>query len=86
MCISNIDPDVGYVQGMSYIAGALLYHSSEEVSYWIFSQLLLSDKYRLKDVFIKGFPGMMKHLAIIELLYQLYFPEVFKYMVLISSV
>ena len=79
--ISNYDNKIGYVQGMSYIAGSLLYHCSEEMSYWIFTQLL--DSYSYNEVFLPKFPGIFKHCAIIELLFQKYFPKLYGYLVFV---
>ena len=50
------DPQLGYVQGMNFPAGAILYHCEESVAFWIFVGLL--EQYNLKTVYDDGFSGM----------------------------
>lgn len=43
-------PDIGYVQGMNYLAGNLLLHTrgrktAEEDAFWLLTRLLTSNKY-----------------------------------------
>ena len=61
---SKYDAKVGYVQGMNFIVGALLYHCSEEIAFWIFVTLI--DYYGIRDVYSPGLPGLYEHTRIID--------------------
>lgn len=74
---AKYDPRVGYVQGMNFLAGALLFHASEAAAFWLFVALL--EDYELRDAFLPGMllldggimiglPGLYKHTQIIDLL------------------
>ncbi|OMJ84266.1 hypothetical protein SteCoe_14689 [Stentor coeruleus] len=60
------DPNLGYVQGMNYIVGALLWHCTEVDAFWIFVGLM--EKHELRDTYLPSFPGLSKHCQIIQLL------------------
>lgn len=47
---SKYDPKVGYVQGMNFIVGALLYHSSEAIAFWLFVSLV--EDHEMKEIFM----------------------------------
>jgi TBC1 domain family member 10 len=55
---------VGYVQGMNFVCGSLLYHCREEAAFWIF--VMLMEDYELEEVYIKGLPGLYKHSLMAE--------------------
>ena len=61
---SCYDPKVGYVQGMNFIAGSLLYHASEEIAFWLFVSLL--DDYELRELYLPDMPGLNKHCQILD--------------------
>lgn len=61
---ANFMPDPGYVQGMNYIMAALLWHCSESQAFWIFTKLITD--YNLRENFIDGLPGLLKHFDVIE--------------------
>ena len=50
--ICKYDPTIGYVQGMNFIMGALLFHCSEEIAFWIFVSLI--DDHEMRDIYIPG--------------------------------
>jgi len=60
------DPKIGYVQGMNFIVGALLYHCSEVIAFWLFVSLI--EDHELRDIFLPGLPGLYKHTQIINML------------------
>ena len=55
---ANIDPEVGYVQGMGFIVGTLLTQMGEEEAFWCTYQLLHSPKFQMREVFKNGFPKL----------------------------
>ena len=61
---ANYDKSVDYVQGMNFIVGALLWHCSETMAFWLFVALI--EDYEMRDVYLPGLPGMFKHNQLIE--------------------
>lgn len=49
---AKYDPKIGYIQGMNFIAGAFLYHSSEVIAFWLFVALI--EDYELREIFLPG--------------------------------
>ncbi len=52
MTFTKYDPKIGYVQGMNFIVGALLYHCSEEIAFWLFVSLI--EDHEMRDVYLPG--------------------------------
>ena len=46
--IAIYDVQVGYVQGMNFLAGALLFHSDEYVAFW--NYVTLYERLELRDI------------------------------------
>ena len=61
---SNYDNKIKYIQGMNFIVGFFLYHCEEYVAFWLFVSLI--EEYNLREIFMEGFPGLKKHVKIIE--------------------
>jgi len=49
LAFSKYDKSIGYVQGMNFIVGCLLYHCSEEIAFWIFVTLI--ENFEMRDIF-----------------------------------
>ena len=62
----RFDPEIGYVQGMNFIAGSLLYHCPEEIAFWLFCRIV--EDYDMRDIYLPGIPGLYKHCQLIDLL------------------
>ena len=45
--------NLGYVQGMNFLAGNLLYHSEEFVAFWLF--VMLFEMFELRDIYLPSF-------------------------------
>lgn len=69
----------GYVQGMNFIMGALLYHCSEEIAFWLFTTLIY--EYQLSELYERRLPGLAKHCEIIDKLILAAFPHVHNHFV-----
>jgi hypothetical protein len=54
--LANIDPEVGYVQGMGFMTGTLLTQMGEEEAFWCMHAFMNNEKYRCREVFRNGFP------------------------------
>eukprot|EP00669_Euglena_mutabilis_P004491 TRINITY_DN15827_c0_g1_i2.p1 TRINITY_DN15827_c0_g1~~TRINITY_DN15827_c0_g1_i2.p1 ORF type:complete len:463 (+),score=86.91 TRINITY_DN15827_c0_g1_i2:49-1389(+) len=55
------DPAVGYVQGMAFVSGALLFYMNEEDTFWMLSTLM--HKYNYHNALIQDFPFVRLCLA-----------------------
>jgi hypothetical protein len=73
MAFSKYDSNLGYVQGMNFIAGALLWHASEVDAFWLFVALM--EDYELRDSYLPSLPGLSKHCQIIQLLTLEFLPR-----------
>ena len=78
VCVSLYEPLVGYVQGMNFLVGSLLWHTSECKAFWLMVSLL--KKYKLEMNYIPGLPGLSKHAQILELLLFEQYPNLLCYL------
>jgi hypothetical protein len=62
---------------MNFIVASLLYHCSEEISFWIFVTLI--EDYELRDIFETNLPGLYKHAHVITNLMETDLPELHKH-------
>lgn len=53
---NHFEPSIGYVQGMSFIAAAILYHAGEVAAFWLLVALM--DKFNVKEIFKQNLPGL----------------------------
>ena len=65
---SNYEPKIKYFQGMNFIVGFFLYHCEEHVAFWLFVSIM--EEYNLRDLFMKGFPGLSTHVKKVESILQ----------------
>ena len=56
MFIKFDNTNCGYVQGMNFIAGALTYHCSPELSFCMFVKLM--QKFQIIDNYVEGLAGL----------------------------
>ena len=75
---SKYDAKIGYVQGMNFIVGALLWHCSEEVAFWLFVSLI--EDYEMRDIYMEGLPGHIKHSTLITRLMETHLPDLFSHL------
>lgn len=69
---AKYDTQLGYVQGMNFIMGALLWHSTEEDAFWLFVALV--EDYELRDNYMPRLPGLSKHAQMLDVLVLEYLP------------
>lgn len=74
---------IGYVQGMNFIVGSILYHANEEIAFWIFVTLI--EEFELHDIYEEHLPGLYKHCHVIENLLDVNLKELHKHFVIIDS-
>ncbi|KAH9578233.1 Rab-GTPase-TBC domain [Trypanosoma melophagium] len=54
---ANLDPTVGYVQGMGFLAATLLLQiEDEESTFWAFVSLMQEPRYAMAGIYAPGFP------------------------------
>ena len=63
---------------MNFIVGALLWHCSEEVAFWLFVALI--EDYEMRDIYMEGLPGHIKHSTLITSLMESHLPELFEHL------
>lgn len=76
---TKYDSKIGYVQGMNFVVGALLYHCPEDIAFWLFVALV--DDHEMREVYLPGFPGLYKHTQIIDMLIFENIREVYQHFV-----
>jgi Rab-GTPase-TBC domain len=72
-CVYN--PNLGYVQGMNYIAATLLWHANEVDAFWLF--IILLEDFEVRENFIPGFPGLNRHYHVIDFLISQHLPKLY---------
>lgn len=77
--LCKYDPKIGYVQGMNFIVGALLFHCSEEIAFWLF--IALVEDCEMRDIYQPGLPGLYKHTQIIDILILENLNKIYKHFV-----
>ncbi|ESL05886.1 rab-like GTPase activating protein [Trypanosoma rangeli SC58] len=55
-----IDPEVGYVQGMGFVVGALSTQMEEEETFWALHTLMYDSRYKLREMYRHGFPMLQQ--------------------------
>jgi len=56
LAFSNYEREVGYVQGMNFIAAALMFHTGEVAAFWLLCYFM--EQYDLKKVLSAGMEGL----------------------------
>ncbi|KAL4450514.1 hypothetical protein ABPG74_019412 [Tetrahymena malaccensis] len=69
------DPQIGYVQGINFIAAHFLYHSEEYIAFWLLVNTF--DRFELRDIYLPNLPGLRKHSQILEIILEKTDPELF---------
>lgn len=64
LAFSHYERPVGYVQGMNFIAAALMYHTGEVAAFWLLCFFM--EQYELKRVLSDGMEGLTLHEGKIE--------------------
>lgn len=63
---SNFDKELGYTQGMGFLAGIFLMYRDEESSFWCLERLLNGDRHKLRTLYTPGFPLLQKYYYIVR--------------------
>ncbi len=77
---SQIDPDVGYCQGMNFITAMFLIFLSEEEAFWLLVVVMNEEPYSLRELFGEDMSGTHEVLFIAEKLVKQFLPKLYKHM------
>ncbi|MES1910527.1 MAG: hypothetical protein MHM6MM_003106 [Cercozoa sp. M6MM] len=70
------DPDLGYCQGMGFIAAMLLMFMPEENAFWTLSQLIRDPRYHMRPLFMPHVPGQHERFFVLKRLMRKFVPKV----------
>lgn len=73
---ANLDPEVGYCQGISFIAATCLLYLTEEEAFWLLETLMRSPKFNLRGLFLPRFPLVQRFISLLEGLLHKYEPKI----------
>jgi hypothetical protein len=76
---SNVDPEIGYVQGMSFLAAMFVRRQDEETAFWSFYGLMYHADYR--EFFVPGFPKLTEMTIVVDQLLTERYPAVLEALV-----
>ena len=82
----NIDPEVGYVQGMGFIVGTLLTQMGEEEAFWCLHAMMNNETYNLREMFRPGLPMLQMFFFQLERLIESQLPKLSKHLVAQNAV
>lgn len=74
-----IDPEVGYCQGMGFIAGLLLTYMSEDVAFYAFTALMQHRLGPLRLLYLPGLVDAKRKLFVLDALGQQYLPRLWQH-------
>ena len=72
---SKYNTDVGYVQGMGFMAAIFLTYMDEESSFYMLHSLM--KKYQMEDIYFNNFPGLRKKFFIFLNLQKKFIPKIY---------
>jgi len=73
---SVYDQNIGYCQGMGFVAGHLLMYMPEQDAFWVMVQLFRKPKLQLGSQYLSGLPGLENKLFILDKMIEKLFPKV----------
>ena len=78
IALSFLRPEIGYCQGMNFLAGTFIYFfKDDEFSFWIF--LYLIDNYELSSLYLKNMPDYQIRLFQLNCFLQQYIPALYQH-------
>lgn len=69
------DKELGYCQGMSFLAGVFLMYATEEQAFWMLEGLLRDSRWQLRGMFLPGFPLLNEYYYILDVLMKEHTPK-----------
>mmetsp|Transcript_2392 Transcript_2392/g.2675 ORF Transcript_2392/g.2675 Transcript_2392/m.2675 type:complete len:274 (+) Transcript_2392:25-846(+) len=74
---AHFNPDVGYCQGMNFIAGVILENLPPEKCFWVFLQFMR--KLGLASLFMPGLPGLEEKLRAFKIVQGRFLPKLLEH-------
>lgn len=65
-----LDPEVGYCQGMGFLAGIFLMYMGVEQALWMLSSVLRGPKWNFYSLYTQGFPLLQEYFYVLERLIE----------------
>lgn len=75
---ANVDPELGYTQGMNFIASIFLLYQSEEEAFWSFYALMYQSSLPHRLFFVQDFPKLTILKGLVDAYIEERFPEIFQ--------
>ncbi|RNF07794.1 rab6 GTPase activating protein [Trypanosoma conorhini] len=76
---SRLDPAVGYCQGMAFVVALLLLHAPEEEAFGMLLHLSYAPAFRMREMFLPGFPRLQVFLAVLRRLIERLLPALHRH-------
>ncbi len=73
---SKYDKEIGYIQGMGFIVALFLIYMDEESTFFMLD--ILMKKYKMKGIFLPGFPDLNKKFYVLLNLEKKFIPKVYE--------
>jgi hypothetical protein len=77
---ANYDPLLGYVQGMSFIAGMFLLYMEEKRAFWCFQKLMNGPIFHFADVYRDSFQRLKQVFLVWDVIFARRYPKVFDHL------
>ena len=74
------DDEIGYCQGMNFIAAMFLTFLPEEESFWLLVAIMNDDPYSIRDLFTKDMSGSLETLFVADRLVQKLLPDLHQHL------
>jgi len=79
---ANYDTEVGFCQGMASVAAFLLIYCKEETTFFIMEKLVSHPTFRLRGLWISGFPMLMEGFYVHDRMLKYHLPRLYKHFVM----
>jgi hypothetical protein len=73
---ANADEEIGYVQGMNFLAGMFLFYQAEEAAFWSFYALMSRGNNPHRRVFLRDLPELIVLAQVTDKLIEQRFPNI----------
>jgi hypothetical protein len=75
---SNVDPELGYFQGMAFSAALLLAYMTEHRAFWAFYHIMKGKRHMAREMYLREFEGLKKLNVVWAFLFKKKFPKVYQ--------
>ena len=79
-CLSIVEPKIGYVQGMGYMAAILLTYMDREDAFSVMSKIISGHQYSMRSFYEPNMPGLKLAYYIFLNLLKKYMPKLYTHL------